>query len=81
VGDRWLTQILPKRLVEALIDTDVLVNKTLKQFNPKELYNIVYQLENWVIKPNGTEGYRTAEVTLGGIDTTTYLLKQWKQKK
>ncbi len=26
-------------------------------------------LENWQIKPNGTEGYRTAEVTIGGVDT------------
>ena len=76
-----LAQVLPKRLVEVLIDTDVLMNKTLKQFNPKELYNIVYQLENWVIKPNGTEGYRTAEVTLGGIDTNHLSSKTMETKK
>jgi predicted flavoprotein YhiN len=29
---------------------------------------IAEQISAWVIKPNGTEGYRTAEVTLGGID-------------
>ncbi len=30
---------------------------------------IANTLENWQIKPNGTEGYRTAEVTIGGVDT------------
>ena len=44
-------------------------NKPLKQFNHKELDAIAQKLHQWHIKPHGTEGYRTAEVTLGGVDT------------
>ncbi len=35
----------------------------------KLLRRIAAQLNNWVVKPSATEGYRTAEVTLGGVDT------------
>jgi len=45
------------------------VDKPLKQFNDKQLKQITEYLESWTIAPNGTEGYRTAEVTLGGVDT------------
>ncbi|UAB70253.1 NAD(P)/FAD-dependent oxidoreductase [Vibrio sp. SCSIO 43132] len=64
-----LSKVLPKRLVETLIDRKELVDKPLKQFNDKELQAIETHLENWQILPNGTEGYRTAEVTLGGVNT------------
>lgn len=64
-----LAKVLPKRLVELLIDRKELQDKPLKQFNQKELDAIVHLLEHWEIKPNGTEGYRTAEVTLGGVNT------------
>jgi len=37
-------------------------------------------LHNWVIKPNGTEGYRTAEVTLGGVDTNYVSSKTFEAK-
>jgi len=64
-----LAKVLPKRLVEVLIDRKVLQDKPLKQFNAKQLSEVTHTLENWQITPNGTEGYRTAEVTLGGVDT------------
>lgn len=64
-----LARVLPKRLVEVLIERKVLVDKPLKQYTPKELAAIKSSLENWQIVPNGTEGYRTAEVTLGGVST------------
>lgn len=64
-----LGQWLPKRFVEALIASKQLTDKPLKQIEHKEFDNIVATISQWQIKPNGTEGYRTAEVTLGGIDT------------
>ncbi|UUM30568.1 NAD(P)/FAD-dependent oxidoreductase [Vibrio japonicus] len=64
-----LSKVLPKRLVEVLIDRKVLEDKPLKQFGPKQLKAVTEVLESWHIAPNGTEGYRTAEVTLGGVDT------------
>ncbi|KJY85971.1 membrane protein [Vibrio neptunius] len=64
-----LAKVLPKRLVEVLIERNVLIDLPLKQFGINQLKQIIQQLENWTIAPNGTEGYRTAEVTLGGVDT------------
>ncbi|HDY7634410.1 TPA: NAD(P)/FAD-dependent oxidoreductase [Vibrio vulnificus] len=64
-----LAKVLPKRLIEVLIERNELMDKPLKQYNGKELQEIVEYLEHWKIAPNGTEGYRTAEVTLGGVDT------------
>ncbi|MEF1288497.1 NAD(P)/FAD-dependent oxidoreductase [Vibrio sp. M260118] len=64
-----LAKVLPKRLVEVLVERNIFADKPLKQFGPKQLQAITEQLENWQIAPNGTEGYRTAEVTLGGVDT------------
>jgi predicted Rossmann fold flavoprotein len=64
-----LSKVLPKRLVEVLIERNQLVDKPLKQLNHKEFAGITTTLEQWTVAPNGTEGYRTAEVTLGGVDT------------
>jgi len=43
--------------------------KTLAHFSDQKLKAIGTQLNQWTLKPSGTEGYRTAEVTLGGVDT------------
>ncbi|MBF4282753.1 NAD(P)/FAD-dependent oxidoreductase [Vibrio anguillarum] len=64
-----LAKVLPKRLVEVLIERKAFVDKPLKQLNPHEITAIAHDLQHWPILPNGTEGYRTAEVTLGGVDT------------
>ncbi|MDU0112363.1 NAD(P)/FAD-dependent oxidoreductase [Psychrosphaera aquimarina] len=60
---------LPKRFVEALIESKQINDKPLKQLEHKELDALINTISHWKIKPNGTEGYRTAEVTLGGLDT------------
>ncbi|MCY1551525.1 flavoprotein [compost metagenome] len=44
-------------------------SKPMKQYTPSELKTIAAQLADWQLVPAGTEGYRTAEVTLGGVDT------------
>src|SRR3546814_3654684 len=41
----------------------------MRQYNERELNDIAAQLHHWPITASGTEGYRTAEVTLGGVDT------------
>lgn len=41
----------------------------MKQYTPAELADVADKLGNWQLVPAGTEGYRTAEVTLGGVDT------------
>jgi len=62
-----LSELLPKRLVEVLIDQKLLV-LSLQDISNKQLDEVVQRIISWAIKPNGTEGYRTAEVTLGGVD-------------
>jgi len=64
-----LAQCLPKRLVESLITLEKLPDVALKQLIPAQVAHLVATLQNWQVQPNGTEGYRTAEVTLGGVDT------------
>lgn len=63
----FLIDYLPKRLIEIFIPIE-LSQKKIKACTNKDLENVTQILQNWQLKPNGTEGYRTAEVTLGGID-------------
>ncbi|WIL42246.1 NAD(P)/FAD-dependent oxidoreductase [Pantoea agglomerans] len=65
-----LAKILPKRLVEVLQGLKVVPDIPLKQLNSRQQTELAQTLHAWRIQPNGTEGYRTAEVTLGGVDTT-----------
>ena len=44
-------------------------SKPMKQYTPGELAHVADKLASWKVIPAGTEGYRTAEVTLGGVDT------------
>lgn len=64
-----LAMQLPKRLVECLQQLGQISDVTLKQLNLREQEALVEMLTAWRVQPNGTEGYRTAEVTLGGVDT------------
>lgn len=65
-----LAKPLPKRLVEVLQLLGIVPEVTLKQLNAKQQRELTETLHGWRVQPNGTEGYRTAEVTLGGVDTT-----------
>ena len=65
-----LAKLLPKRLVECLQLLGMVPECTLKQLNSRQQADLATSLHQWRVQPNGTEGYRTAEVTLGGVDTT-----------
>ncbi len=65
-----LAKLLPKRLVECLQLLGTVPECTLKQLNSRQQADLATALHQWRVQPNGTEGYRTAEVTLGGVDTT-----------
>ncbi len=77
----FLGTCFAKRLAETLIDVMALPNVPLKQLNPKQLSEIAAQLHQWQIKPSGTEGYRTAEVTLGGVNTDGLSSKTMEAKQ
>lgn len=63
----FLNTRFPKRLVATWLDGKI-DNKTLQAYSHKKLQVIADMFQKWRIKPNNTEGYRTAEVTLGGVD-------------
>ncbi|MDQ6648033.1 MAG: NAD(P)/FAD-dependent oxidoreductase [Pseudomonadota bacterium] len=63
-----LGDILPKRLAQRLCE-QWFENRPMRQYRENELTDIGRQLKSWSITASGTEGYRTAEVTLGGVDT------------
>lgn len=62
-----LTQWFPKRMVEVFIPPS-LAERKMSDIANRDLESIANQLHCWTIKPGGTEGYRTAEVTIGGVD-------------
>ncbi len=63
-----LGELIPKRLAERLCEF-MLASKPMRQYNDPELRQIATQLQHWPLVASGSEGYRTAEVTLGGVDT------------
>ena len=60
--------VIPRRLAEALCARENLSGK-LAEVGDKKLRALAEAVNAWTVKPVGSEGYRTAEVTLGGVDT------------
>ena len=77
---KFLSDSLPARFVETLFDEED-KNKNLADFSDKKLQMLSNKIQNWVLKPNGTEGYRTAEVTRGGVDTDELNNKTFESKR
>jgi predicted Rossmann fold flavoprotein len=67
----WLGKRLPRALVAELEARwwAALSDVPLAQYSDGQLAEIGNHINDWVLKPSATEGYRTAEVTLGGVDT------------
>jgi len=76
-----LATLLPKRFVEVLVKEGVIADKPVKQLNHPDIAALSDYLHTWRVKPNGTEGYRTAEVTLGGVNTDELSSKTFESKK
>jgi predicted Rossmann fold flavoprotein len=76
-----LATILPKRFIEILHESKAIPDCNVNQLTHSQIDELANYIHNWQIKPNGTEGYRTAEVTLGGIDTDELSSKTFEAKK
>jgi predicted Rossmann fold flavoprotein len=74
-----LADILPKRLAAELCDL-VGVFGRLADRSDRDLRKLGQLVNDWRLTPNGTEGYRTAEVTLGGVDTNEISSKTMEAK-
>ena len=63
-----ISEILPKRLAQ-IICSENKVSGNISELSNKILKQLSENINNWLINPTGSEGYRTAEVTLGGVNT------------
>ena len=65
-----LTELMPRRLAETWLATQPgLADRPIAEMRDRELSTLARQLQAWELVPSGTEGYRKAEVTAGGVDT------------
>lgn len=76
-----LSRLLPKRFIEIMIENNQLPDISLAQLSNERIAQIATLLQAWQVLPNGTEGYRTAEVTLGGVDTRNLSSKTMEATK
>ncbi len=75
-----LSELFTKKMA-GLLAEQWFVSKPLKQYTPAELEAVATRLSEWQLVPAGTEGYRTAELTLGGIDTREVSSKTMESQK
>ncbi|MDA7767725.1 NAD(P)/FAD-dependent oxidoreductase [Candidatus Pelagibacter sp.] len=75
-----VSEILPKRLAHIICNENN-VSGNICELSKKVLNQLSNSINAWVINPTGSEGYRTAEVTLGGIDTEEISSKTMMSKK
>jgi predicted Rossmann fold flavoprotein len=64
-----LATLVPSRLAEAWVGQDAALQRTCSEVPDKALNKLAEALTNWHLTPTGSEGYKKAEVTLGGVDT------------
>ena len=73
-------QYLPKRFAQQWCDR-LIGSKALSRYSERELREIANTLHDWRVQPAGTEGYKKAEVTRGGVDTAELSSKTMEAKK
>ncbi len=77
-----LLDYLPRSLVGGMAETwwPELATRPLQEISKQDLGRVANELNAWRIKPSGTEGYRTAEVTRGGVSVTNISSKTMQHK-
>ncbi len=79
-----LSKFLPKRFAEKWVSLAASLgvsNKPVNQYSDKEIEALVEHIHHFTLVPSGTEGYRTAEVTRGGVDTDGICSKTMMAKR
>ena len=64
-----LAGLVPSRLADAWTGTDPALQRPVSDATDKSLAELAQRLSDWQLLPNGSEGYKKAEVTVGGVDT------------
>ena len=75
-----LSDVLPGRLATLIAEMSG-YDERIADLSDKKLEAVADLIMSWSVKPNGNEGYRTAEVTLGGVDTDEISSKTFEAKK
>lgn len=75
-----LSELLPKRLAQRCCEL-WFEDQPIAEISSQRIKQIADTLQHWQLKPSGTEGYRTAEVTLGGVDTDDISSKTFEARK
>jgi predicted Rossmann fold flavoprotein len=80
-----LSRYMPKRFVSVWLESHPslrsLTEKSVAQYNKADIQQLVTLFHTWQCVPAGTEGYKTAEVTKGGVDTDDVSSKTFESKK
>ncbi|MDC0393884.1 NAD(P)/FAD-dependent oxidoreductase [Candidatus Pelagibacter sp.] len=63
-----ISDLLPKRLAQIICE-EIDLKGNIWEISNKALKNLGDRINSWIVNPTGSEGYRTAEVTLGGVNT------------
>lgn len=75
-----VSQLLPNRLAQAICEREAVAGR-LADLPDARLRAVADAVNHWQVLPGGTEGYRTAEVTLGGVDTAELSSQTMEAKK
>ncbi len=75
-----LSSLLPSRIA-IVASSAVGADERMADLSDKKLRNVSDEINKWECEPKGSEGYRTAEVTLGGVDTDDVSSKTFESKK
>ncbi len=75
-----INSFLAKRLATIICEENQIAGK-IGELSNKNIKKLSDSINNWIVKPIGTEGYKTAEVTLGGVDTNELSSKTMMCKK
>jgi predicted Rossmann fold flavoprotein len=74
-----LADLVPKRLARTIADV-IAGPARIADFSDRQLADVTTAVRQWHVRPQGTEGYRTAEVTLGGVDTSEISSKTFESR-
>ena len=72
-------RLIPKRITQTFFGD--LAMRSMRSLSTAELTDLVQSLKRWTVRPDGTEGYRTAEVTVGGLNTDELSSRTMEAKK
>jgi predicted Rossmann fold flavoprotein len=76
-----LANVVPSRLADAWANTEAALQRPICDVPDKALTALAERLSDWQITPNGSEGYKKAEVTAGGVDTRDFSSQTMESKQ